>query len=53
MSGQGQPLEAFVRERRALGVPWRRITLDVNSRTGMDLNPDTLQRWFPDEDEAA
>jgi len=47
---QGQ-LENFVRDLRDVGVSWRRIAIELEKRTGVDVAGGTLHAWFRDEDE--
>jgi hypothetical protein len=44
-------LETFVRDRRARGMSWRRITLEIRDVTdrAVDVTHQTLYLWFRDE----
>lgn len=51
----GGTLEAFVKERRAAGVPWRTVSRDLWEATGkqVDVTYETLRTWFPDDEAVA
>lgn len=44
-------LETFVRTRRAAGMSWRRITLEIRDVTdrAIDVTHQALYHWFDDE----
>lgn len=46
----GEPLEDFVRARRAEGRPWRHIARDLWEATSgdVDVTHETLRTWYPD-----
>lgn len=46
-------LEAFVRDRRAKGESWRRISLDLRDAVKVDVTHETLRSWYPDSTDAA
>jgi len=43
-------LHAFVLERRARGVSWRRIALDIRDETDkvIEVSHEVIRRWFKD-----
>ena len=47
-------LEEFVKTRRATGMSWRRIALDIRDATDrqIDVTYELLRRWFKDDDPA-
>lgn len=49
----GSSLEDFVRTRRNDGTSWRRITLELRDRTGIDVTHETLRSWYPDPEAVA
>ena len=48
-------LEAFVMSRRAAGISWRRIVLDIRDATdkAVDITHQALYAWFDNENDAA
>jgi hypothetical protein len=44
-------VQKFVLSRRAAGLSWRRIVLEMRDVTGarVDVSHETLRSWFPDE----
>lgn len=41
----GHPLADLIEPRRSAGVSWRRIALEVFTRTGIDVAGETLRVW--------
>jgi hypothetical protein len=41
----GEPLAQMIAARRASGVSWRRIAMEINARTGVDIAGETLRVW--------
>lgn len=39
-------LEKYVLERRAAGISWRRISLDILAEIDLDVHPQTLRQWI-------
>jgi hypothetical protein len=48
----GEPLEAFVRERRRLGDSWNSISVALLRRTDVAVTNQTLINWFADSERA-
>lgn len=48
----GEPLAQYVSARRP-GTAWRRIAMEIYSRTGVDVTYETLRTWFADAEEPA
>lgn len=41
----GSPLAQLVGERRASGISWRKIAVEITARTGVDVTGETLRVW--------
>jgi hypothetical protein len=41
----GTPLADFLRDRRADGVPWRKLAIELTDKTGIDVTGETLRVW--------
>ena len=41
----GSPLAALVGQRRAEGLSWRKLALEITERTGVDVTGETLRVW--------
>lgn len=41
----GSSLAALVGKRRAEGISWRKIAIEVGDRTGIDVAGETLRVW--------
>lgn len=41
----GEPLAKMIAARRAASVSWRRIAMEINARTGVDIAGETLRVW--------
>jgi hypothetical protein len=48
LGGDGS-LRQFVRSRRANRRTWRHIARDLYEETDIDVTPEALRQWFPDE----
>lgn len=44
----GEPLDAYVRDKRADGESVAAIVFDLATRTGERVTDSTLRNWFPD-----
>ena len=42
----GTTLPEYVQTRRASGLSWRRIALDLGRDTGHDVTGEALRQWF-------
>jgi hypothetical protein len=44
-------LDEFVLTRRAEGMSWRRIALEISHATGRQIEPthESVRQWFPDQ----
>lgn len=41
----GEPLAPLVANRRAAGVSWRLIAIEITDKTGIDIAGETLRVW--------
>jgi hypothetical protein len=41
----GEPLAQMISARRAGGVSWRRIAIEITARTGIDIAGETIRVW--------
>jgi hypothetical protein len=41
----GEPLGPLLSRRRATGLSWRRIAMELTARTGIDVTGETLRIW--------
>lgn len=41
----GSSLAQLVGERRAAGISWRKIAVEITARTGVDVTGETLRVW--------
>jgi hypothetical protein len=39
------PLQTYLAQRRARGLSWRRIAIEVTSLTGVDVSYEPLRQW--------
>lgn len=39
-------LDGFVTERRAEGASWRRISVELFEKTGVDVTHESLRAWY-------
>lgn len=46
----GQPLADLVSTRRAERLSWRRIALEITTRTGVDIAGETVRVWHQGRD---
>lgn len=46
-----EPLDRFVRTRRAAGHAWRQIAIELRDATDgrVDVTGESLRSWFPDQ----
>ena len=49
----GEPLAAYLSQRREQGTSWRRIAVELTVRTGIDVAGETLRLWHRDRTPAA
>lgn len=47
MGGDGA-LTQWVTARRSDGVSWRRIAVELEDETGIDVTHETVRSWFPE-----